>query len=118
MVGILKPASNGAYWISSLKGEVDVDGATSVFLAANFLSLALSPFISSFIGKTIRRSSLLLEVAEWRLASRWVRMSSPLLQPSRSKILRDGLRASSVGSLFCDFAIAPSPVVRSEVVMF
>ena len=90
MVGILNPAG---------KGEVDVDGAASVFLAANFSSLALSSLISSFIGETIGRSSLLLEVAELHFASKWVCISSSLLRPSRSKTLRDRLRASSVGFL-------------------
>ena len=75
MVGILNLIGNGACWISALKGEVDVDGAVSVFLAANFSSLALSLLISSFIRKMIGRSSLLIEVAELRLASKWVRMS-------------------------------------------
>ena len=70
MVSILKLAGNGAYWISALKSEVDVNGTTSVFLVASFLSLALSSFILSFIGETIGRSSLFLEVAELRLASR------------------------------------------------
>ena len=70
MVGILNLAGNGAYWISVLKGEVDVDDVASVFLAANFLSLTLNLLISSFIGEMIGRSSLLLEVAELRLASR------------------------------------------------
>ena len=70
MVGILNPASNDAYWISTLKGEVIVDGAASVFLAASFLSLSLSSVISSFMGEKAGRSSLLLEVVELRLASR------------------------------------------------
>ena len=70
MVGILKPVSSGAYWIFALNGEVNVDCAASIFLAANFLSLALSSFISSFMGETTGRSSLLLEVVEVRLASK------------------------------------------------
>ena len=64
MVGILNLVGNGVYWISALKSEADVNGATSVFLAANFSSLSLSSLISSFIGETIERYSLLLEVAE------------------------------------------------------
>ena len=64
MVGILNEAGNGAYWISTLKGEVDVDGATLLFLGVSFSSLALSLLISSFIGETMGRSSLLLEVTE------------------------------------------------------
>ena len=63
MVGILDPAGNGACLISVLNGEVVVDGATSVFLAASFLRLTLSSLISSFMGETIERSSILLEVA-------------------------------------------------------
>ena len=78
MIGILNPTSNGAYWISALKGEVDVDGVASVFLEANFSSLALSSLISSFRGEMTRMSSLLLEVIELRLASGWVCLSSSL----------------------------------------
>ena len=70
MVRILEPTGNGAYLISTLKGEVDVNGVASEFLAISFSSQVLSSFISSFIRKTIRRSSLLLEVAELCLASR------------------------------------------------
>ena len=99
MVGILNPIGNGACWISALKGKVDVDSAALVFLAANFSSLALSSLISMFIRETIRRFSLLLEVAELSLASRWVLISSPLLQPSRSKTLHNVLRESSISSL-------------------
>ena len=102
----------------ALKGEVDVNGAASVFLAANFSSLTLRSFIFSFIGETIGRSSLLLEVTELHLTSRWLRMSSPLLRPSQLKTLRDSLRTSSVGSLACDFAIVSSLIVRPEAKMF
>ena len=70
MVRIMNPTSNGAYWISALKGEVVVDGAASKFLAMSFLSLSLSSLISSFKREKARRSSLLLEVAELRLASK------------------------------------------------
>ena len=70
MVGILNPVGSGAYWISTLNGEVVVDGATSVFMAASFPSLALNLLISSFMGEMTGRSSLLLEVAELRLAFR------------------------------------------------
>ena len=101
-----------------LKGKVDVNGAASLFLVANFSSLALSTFISSFMGDTIGRPSLLLEVIKLHLAFRWVCISSPLLRPSRSKTLRDGLRASFIGSLSHDFTIASGLVVRPEAVMF
>ena len=37
MVGILKLTGNDACRISKLKGEVDVDGVASIFLAAKFL---------------------------------------------------------------------------------
>ena len=47
----------------------------------------------------IRTSSLLQEVAELRLTSKWVLMSSPLLRPNQSKTLRNGRRMSFVGSL-------------------
>ena len=70
MVGILNPVGNGACWISALKGEVVVDGATTTFLVASFLSLSLSSLISSFMEEKVRRSFLLLEVAELHLASR------------------------------------------------
>ena len=101
-----------------LNGEVDVDCAASVFLAANFSSLALSSFISSFIGEMTERSSLLLEVAEVCLASRWVRISFPLLRPSQLKMLCDDLRASSVISLSRDLTISSGLVVRPDAVMF
>ena len=90
----------------------------SVFLAANFLNLGLSSFISSFIGETTGTFSLFLEVAKVCLASRCVRISSPLLRPSQSKTLRDGLRASSVISLSRDLTIASGLVVRPDSVMF
>ena len=118
MVGILKLTGSGACWISALNGEVDVDYVASVFLAANVFSLALSSFISSFMGETTWRSSLLLEVTEVFLTSRWVRISSPLLRSSRSKMLHDGLRASSVISLSHDFTIALGLVVQPDAVMF
>ena len=101
-----------------LKDKIDVDCVASVFLAANFSSLALSLFISLFMGETTGRSSLLLEVVDVRLASRWVRISSPLLRPSRSKTLRDDLTASSMISLSRDLTIASGLVVRPDVVMF
>ena len=104
--------------ISAVKGEVDVDGAASVFLAPNFLSLAPSSFISSFIRETIGRSSLLLEVVESRLASKWVYMCSPLLRPSWSNTLHDGLRASYVGSFSHDFATVLGLVERPEAIIF
>ena len=70
MVGILNPAGNDVCWISALKGEVVVDGTASMFLAASFLSLFVSLLISSSKGEKAGRSSLLLEVAKLRLASR------------------------------------------------
>ena len=117
MVGILNPAGNGAYWISALNGKVVVDGEASVFLAASFSSPSLSLLILSFMGKTTGRSSLLLEVTELRLASRWMRISSSLFRPSRSKTLRDGLRASFVGFLSCDFIGALGLVRQPEAVL-
>ena len=118
MVRILKPIGSGACWISTLNGKVDVDCAASVFLFTNFLSLALSLFISLFMGETIRRSYLLLEVTEVHLTSRRVRISSPLLRPSRSKTLQDSLRASSVISLSHDLTIASSLVMQPDAVIF
>ena len=101
-----------------LKGEVIVDGSTLVFLAASFLSLSLSSLISSSMGEKVERSSLLLEVAELRLASKWLRMSSSLFRPSRSKTLWDGLRASSVCSISHNFIGASGLVGRLEAVLF
>ena len=118
MVGILNPIGNGACWISTLKGKVDVDSAALVFLAANFSSLALNSLISLSIREMIRRFSLLLEVPKLRLASRWVLISSPLLQPSRSKTLHDVMRASSVSSLSRDLMSASGLVVQPKVVLF
>ena len=51
MFGILKAVGNGACWISTLNGEIDVDCAALVFLAANFSSLALSSFYFIVYGK-------------------------------------------------------------------
>ena len=106
MAGILNTAYNGACWISVLKGEVVVDGAASVFLAASFSSLSLRSLISSFMGEKANRASLLLEVAELCLASRWVRISSSLFRPSRSNTLRNSLWAFSVGSFSRDLTDA------------
>ena len=83
-----------------MNGKIKEDWVASVFLATNFLSLALSSFISLLIRKTSGNSSLLLEVAEVCLAFRCVHISSPRLQPSWSKTLRDSGRASSVASFF------------------
>ena len=66
----------------------------------------------------IGKSFFLLEVVEVHVASRWVRISSPLLRPNRSKMLCDGLRASSVISLSCDLTIASGVVVRPNTVIF
>ena len=118
MVGILKLSGSGACWISVLNNEIEVDWVAAVFLAANFLSLALSSFISSFIREMTSKSSLLLEVVELCLTSRCLRISSPRLRPSRSKTLHNGLRASSVTFLSCDLTIASGLVVRPDAVMF
>ena len=77
MIDILKPVGSGACWISVLNDDVEEDWVASVFLAAKFSSLALSSFISLLIIDMTGNSSLLLEVAYMRLASRCVHMSSP-----------------------------------------
>ena len=60
---------------------------------------------------------LLLEVANVRIASRCMRISAPLLRPSRSNTLRDDLWASSVIPLSCDLAMAPGLIVRPDAVL-
>ena len=91
---------------------------TSIFLATNFSSMALSSFISSFIGEMTDKSSLLQEVAEVHLASRCVPISSPLLRPSRLKTLGNGLRASFVISFSRNLAIVSGLVVQLDAVIF
>ena len=118
MVGILNLARNGTNWIYAIKSKVVVVGTASMFLAVSLSSLSLSSLILSFKGENARGSSLLLEVAELCLASRWVLKSSSLFRPSQSNTLRDGLRAFLVGSFSQDFSGASGLGGQLEAVLF
>ena len=118
MVGILKPACSGACWICGLNGKIDFDYAASVFLAA--CRQLFEPGSELVYLIVYRREKDLFSF--WRswstFTSRCVCISSPLLRPSRSKMLHDGLKASSVNSLSLDLTTTSGLVVRLDVVMF
>ena len=51
MVGMQKPVSRGACWISKLKGELVVEGVASKILAASLSRRFQSSLISSCTGE-------------------------------------------------------------------
>ena len=88
-------------WISKLKGELVVEGVVFKLLAISLPSCFQSSLISSCMGENAGML-FFLDDADVLLASKWMRKSSSVFWPSRSKMLRVGFCPLPVRSFSCD----------------